>query len=72
MRLSAATSDRLPDDVARPGYDRAVQRRGIVHLGIGAFTRAHQAIYTDDAMAAGRRPGRSPGFRCAPPRWPRR
>ena len=25
---------------------------GIVHLGIGAFHRAHQAIYTEDAIAA--------------------
>jgi len=28
---------------------------GIVHLGLGAFHRAHQAVYTDDAMAAGDR-----------------
>lgn len=55
MRLSAATVDRLPASVARPGYDRAEQRRGIVHLGIGAFHRAHQAVYTDEAMAGGDR-----------------
>lgn len=55
MRLSSATIDRLPADITRPGYDRAAQRRGIVHLGIGAFHRAHQAVYTDDAMAAGDR-----------------
>ncbi|KAK0351189.1 hypothetical protein LTR94_025965, partial [Friedmanniomyces endolithicus] len=30
-------------------------RAGIVHLGIGAFHRAHQAVYTDLAMAAGDR-----------------
>ena len=23
---------------------------GIVHLGVGAFHKAHQAVYTDDAM----------------------
>jgi fructuronate reductase len=28
-------------------------RRGIVHLGLGAFHRAHQALYTDAAMAEG-------------------
>ncbi len=55
MRLSAATCDRLPADVARPGYDRQAQRRGIVHLGVGAFHRAHQASYTDSAMTAGDR-----------------
>lgn len=54
-RLSPETLDRLPADVARPRYDRADQRRGIVHFGIGAFHRAHQAAYTDDAMAAGDR-----------------
>lgn len=55
MRLSSETAARLPDEVVRPGYDRTAQKRGIVHLGIGAFTRAHQAIYTDAAMAAGDR-----------------
>ncbi|WP_294201997.1 mannitol dehydrogenase family protein [uncultured Sphingomonas sp.] len=54
-RLSEATIAALPDSVARPGYDRASQRIGIVHLGLGAFHRAHQAVYTDDAMAAGDR-----------------
>lgn len=55
MRLSAATIDRLPASVARFDYDRLAQRIGIVHLGIGAFTRAHQAVFTDRAMAAGDR-----------------
>ncbi|MEZ5797806.1 MAG: mannitol dehydrogenase family protein [Paracoccaceae bacterium] len=35
-----------------PGYDPAAHGRGIVHLGIGAFHRAHQAVLTDDALAA--------------------
>lgn len=55
MRLSDATRGALPGDVAQPGYARGEQARGIVHLGIGAFHRAHQAVYTDDAMAAGDR-----------------
>lgn len=55
MRLSAANADRLPPDVVRPDYERATQKRGIVHLGIGAFHRAHQAVYGDAAMAAGDR-----------------
>lgn len=53
MRLGAATLDRLPAEVARPGYDRAAVRRGVVHLGIGAFHRAHQAAVFDAALAAG-------------------
>lgn len=55
MRLSTATLARLPADVARFDYDRAAQRTGIVHLGIGAFHRAHQAVFTDRAMSAGDR-----------------
>ncbi|HHW33529.1 MAG TPA: mannitol dehydrogenase family protein [Paracoccus solventivorans] len=42
----------LPPGVARPGYDRAAHGFGILHLGLGAFHRAHQAVYTDDALAA--------------------
>jgi fructuronate reductase len=39
----------------RPAYDRSTLRTGIVHFGIGAFHRAHQAVYTDDAIGAGDR-----------------
>lgn len=52
-RLSAQTLTRLPDAVARPGYDRATVTTGIVHLGLGAFHRAHAAVYTEAALAAG-------------------
>jgi len=50
-RLNIASLDRLPAEVARPTYRVADVGIGIVHLGIGAFHRAHQAIYTDDAIA---------------------
>lgn len=36
-----------------PGYDRASTTVGIVHLGVGNFFRAHQAVYTDDCLKAG-------------------
>ncbi|MBR0796444.1 mannitol dehydrogenase family protein [Bradyrhizobium jicamae] len=36
----------------RPAYDPAGHGHGIVHLGIGAFHRAHQADYTEAALAA--------------------
>lgn len=42
----------LPAGVAVPSYDRAAHGIGILHLGLGAFHRAHQAVYTDDALAA--------------------
>lgn len=55
MRLSAAALPALPTGIARFSYDRAAQATGIVHFGIGAFHRAHQAWYTDLAMTAGDR-----------------
>ncbi|MEF9605348.1 mannitol dehydrogenase family protein, partial [Paracoccus sp. PXZ] len=42
----------LPPGVALPRYDRAAHGMGILHLGLGAFHRAHQAVHTDDALAA--------------------
>ena len=53
-RLSRATLDQLPRSVSRGEY-ALEQRCGIVHLGLGAFHRAHQAVYTDDALRAGER-----------------
>ena len=55
MRLGRDTLARLPSSVDRFHYDRDAQRVGIVHFGIGAFHRAHQAWYTDLAMDAGSR-----------------
>ncbi|MES0091852.1 mannitol dehydrogenase family protein [Mesorhizobium sp. M0030] len=52
-RLSNATVQSLPASVAVPPYDRASVAPGIVHLGVGAFHRAHQAAYVDDCLAAG-------------------
>lgn len=52
-RLSEAALPGLPADVARPAYDRAALKTGVVHLGIGAFHRAHQAVVFDDALAGG-------------------
>nr|WP_296075952.1 mannitol dehydrogenase family protein [uncultured Actinoplanes sp.] len=37
---------------ARPRIEPGAAAAGIVHLGLGAFHRAHQAVYTEDAMAA--------------------
>ena len=51
MRLSRKTIDRLPRTVKRPHYDLGTVTVGIVHLGIGAFHRAHQAVYTDGLLS---------------------
>jgi fructuronate reductase len=49
-RLNQDSLADLPEDVRRPAYDRRAIKTGIVHLGVGAFHRAHQAVYTDDAL----------------------
>jgi fructuronate reductase len=55
MALTLARLDRtalagLPA-YCRPAVDPAALRPGIVHLGLGAFHRAHQAVYTEGALA---------------------
>jgi fructuronate reductase len=50
LQLSSTALPALPAVVTRPAYDVAAVRVGIVHLGLGAFHRAHQAVYTDDVL----------------------
>lgn len=52
-RLAPERLASLPDAVARPTYDRAALRVGIVHLGLGAFARAHLAAVNEAALHAG-------------------
>jgi fructuronate reductase len=52
-RLSYASLAALPAAIARPAYDRAALSNGIVHLGVGAFHRAHQAVMTEAVLASG-------------------
>ena len=51
--LSNTTLDLLPAHVERPNYDRSALRTGIVHFGVGAFHRSHQALAIDRLMNAG-------------------
>ena len=50
-RLGFASLPSLPEEVSRPAFDPARVSVGIIHLGLGAFHRAHQAVYTDDVIA---------------------
>ena len=52
-RLDRTRLGALPDEVIRPGYDRDAVGIGIVHLGLGAFHRAHMAVYVDELLAMG-------------------
>lgn len=49
-RLNASTLTKLPAEVQQLKYDRDKIQTGIVHLGIGAFHRAHQAYYTEAVL----------------------
>ncbi len=52
-RLHPAQLAGLDETIARPRYDRESVSAGIVHIGLGAFARAHLAVYTEEALAAG-------------------
>lgn len=54
-RLSPAMLPSLDPRIERPAYDRAALAEGVVHLGLGAFHRAHQAAYLDAIAASGDR-----------------
>jgi len=47
-RLNATSA--LPE-ACRPLLDQSELKAGILHFGLGAFHRAHQAVYTESAMA---------------------
>src|SRR5260370_41465356 len=46
-RLSYAALDRIPRHL-RPRRDPRARPVAMVHLGVGAFHRAHQAVYTEE------------------------
>jgi len=52
-RLCASTLSVVPNEIKRPRYNRSRVKIGIVHLGIGGFHRAHQALYTDACLEKG-------------------
>lgn len=55
-RLSNATLGQLTPSTGVPAYQRSQVTPGIVHLGIGAFHRAHQAACVDELL------GDNPGW----------
>ena len=54
LPLDARTVASVASAVPVPGYDRGLVRTGIVHVGVGGFHRAHQAMYLDRLMNDGR------------------
>lgn len=49
-RLNQAILESLPAQVAVPRYDRSAVGQAIVHIGLGGFHRAHQALYLDELL----------------------
>lgn len=49
-RLSGATYRQARAGTILPRYELTALRTGVVHLGLGAFVRAHIATYTDDVL----------------------
>ncbi len=48
--LNRRTLAQLAAGAVRPAYDIGALSTGIVHLGLGNFHRAHQAVFTDDVL----------------------
>lgn len=49
-RLSDSALATLPAHIARPTYPRDRLVHGIAHIGVGAFHRAHQAVYLEKLL----------------------
>lgn len=50
-KLSAATVPNLGPEVRVPAYNRDSLIPHTLHIGVGSFHRAHQALYLDDLLA---------------------
>ncbi|WP_317202158.1 mannitol dehydrogenase family protein [Janthinobacterium sp.] len=50
VQLNEAALQQLPAGVPGPGYARGAVARSIVHIGVGGFFRAHQAVYLDELL----------------------
>jgi len=53
MKLLPGNLSQLGPMVSVPGYDRSELKPGILHIGVGNFHRAHQAVYAHDLLAQG-------------------
>ncbi|EGU57634.1 D-mannonate oxidoreductase [Vibrio nigripulchritudo ATCC 27043] len=49
--MKTISNSTLKEHVQVPDYDRSALQSRIVHIGFGAFHRAHQALYTDEMLS---------------------
>ncbi|RFA07395.1 mannitol dehydrogenase [Subtercola boreus] len=53
VRLNSSTLSTIGQTVAVPHYNRTAITTGIVHFGVGAFHRSHEAMFVDRSLSAG-------------------
>ncbi|WP_299483871.1 mannitol dehydrogenase family protein [uncultured Roseibium sp.] len=52
-KLNMTALSMLPDAIAKPAFDRSALSAGILHIGVGNFHRAHQAVYLNKLFEQG-------------------
>jgi mannitol 2-dehydrogenase len=52
-QLNEANLSLLDPKIQVPKYDRRKVGQSIIHVGVGGFHRAHQALYMDDLFNQG-------------------
>lgn len=50
IKLNQKNLGEISKRISCPKYDRSQLKTGIVHIGIGGFHRAHEALYTDQLL----------------------
>jgi mannitol 2-dehydrogenase len=56
MKLNASNLGNVAASIVTPGYARSAAGHTIVHIGVGGFFRAHQAVYLDDLLQLAAQP----------------
>jgi mannitol 2-dehydrogenase len=54
VRVAEVNLRELANEVQIPRYSRRNLTVSLVHIGVGGFHRAHQAVYLDDLLSAGK------------------
>lgn len=50
IKLNQSLLNHASPGIQMPAYDRQALKQSIVHIGVGGFYRAHQAVYLDDLL----------------------
>lgn len=53
MKLETESLATFSSEVLVPRYDRSLVSQSVVHIGVGGFHRAHQAMYTEKLLNLG-------------------